>query len=147
VSGDRYAGIWPAEAFAKQDIIYEPSAAPKSDLYRDCLPLLNSGRIELPDLPRLHAQFPLPGTPHGPRRKDSIDHAPGGHDDLANAVAGAAIEAARGVGTDTIMAATWPRRRASGSTSTSSVSPDGHTPDVATGATTCRRDRPVVIRP
>jgi hypothetical protein len=97
VSGDRYAGVWPAEAFAKQEIVYEPSAAPKSDLYRDCLPLLNSQRIELPDLPRLHTQFLSLERRTARGGKDSIDHPPGGHDDLANAVAGVALEAARGV--------------------------------------------------
>ena len=36
IVGDKYAGLWPVEAFAKMSIIYEQSAAPKSDLYRDC---------------------------------------------------------------------------------------------------------------
>jgi hypothetical protein len=104
VSGDRYAGVWPAEAFAKQDIVYEPSAASKIDLYRDCLPLLNSGRLELPDLPRLHAQFLSLERRTARGGKDSIDHPPGGHDDLANAVAGAALEAARSTGGRVVVA-------------------------------------------
>jgi hypothetical protein len=104
VIGDKYAGVWPAEAFAKQDIVYEPSAAPKSDLYRDCLPLLNSGRLELPDLPRLHAQFLSLERRTARGGKDSIDHPPGGHDDLANAVAGAALEAARRTGGRVVVA-------------------------------------------
>ena len=58
------------------------------------LPLINSGRVELLDHPRLVAQ--LCGlerrTAWGGR--DSIDHGPGGHDDLANAVAGALVAAA-----------------------------------------------------
>jgi hypothetical protein len=49
VQGDRYAGEWPVEQFAKHGIRYEQSAAPKSDIYRDLLPLLNSGRVELLD--------------------------------------------------------------------------------------------------
>ena len=54
------------------------------------MPLLNSNRIELLDHPRLVAQ--LCGLERRTARggRDSIDHAPGGHDDLANAVAGAA---------------------------------------------------------
>ena len=54
------------------------------------MPLLNSNRIELLDHPRLVAQ--LCGLERRTTRggRDSIDHAPGGHDDLANAVAGAA---------------------------------------------------------
>ena len=68
------------------------AARPKSrDLYRDLLPLLNARRVELLDLPRLSAQ--LCGLERRTARsgRDSIDHAPGGHDDLANAVAGALV--------------------------------------------------------
>jgi hypothetical protein len=57
VQGDKYAGEWPVEQFAKHGIRYEQSAAPKSDLYRDLLPLLNSGWVELLDHPRLIAQL------------------------------------------------------------------------------------------
>jgi hypothetical protein len=90
ISGDRYAGEWPRERFAKFGITYEPAAKPKSDLYRDLLPLLNSRRIVLLDLPKLVAQ--LLGLERRTARggRDSIDHAPGAHDDIANAVAGVA---------------------------------------------------------
>lgn len=88
ITGDRYAGIWPVEMFGKFNVNYEQSAAPKSDLYRDLLPLLNSTRVELLDHTRLINQ--LTGLERRTARggKDSIDHAPGGHDDLANVVAG-----------------------------------------------------------
>jgi hypothetical protein len=43
VVGDRYGGEWPRERFREHDVTYEASAAPKSDLYRDALPLLNAG--------------------------------------------------------------------------------------------------------
>src|ERR1019366_9462352 len=33
IIGDKYGGIWPREQFSKLGITYEPSAAPKSDLY------------------------------------------------------------------------------------------------------------------
>src|SRR5262249_30548302 len=57
----------------------------KSDIYRELLPALNSGRVELLDVPRLVSQ--LTGLERRTSRggRDSIDHAPGGHDDLANA--------------------------------------------------------------
>jgi hypothetical protein len=76
--------------FRKHCISYEVCKQPKSDLYRDLLPLLNSGRITLPRNDRLVAQ--IVGLERRVTRagKDSIDHAPNGHDDLANAVAGAA---------------------------------------------------------
>jgi hypothetical protein len=87
ISGDRYAGIWPVEQFAKFNIRYEQSAKPKSDLYTDLLPLINSARIELLDHPKLINQ--LCGLERRTARggRDSIDHQPGAHDDLANACA------------------------------------------------------------
>jgi hypothetical protein len=65
----------------------------KSDLYRDLLPILNSGRAELLDVPRLMSQ--LCGLERRTARggRDSIDHAPGAHDDLSNSVAGAIVSA------------------------------------------------------
>ena len=90
VSGDRYAGEWPRERFRDRDIGYEPAEKPKSDLYRDLLPLINAKRLDLIDDKRLQAQ--LCGLERKTSRagKDSIDHMPGGHDDVANAVAGCA---------------------------------------------------------
>jgi hypothetical protein len=100
VIGDRYAGEWPREQFAKLGIIYEPSANPKSELYRDLLPLINSNRIELLDHPKLINQ--LTGLERRTARggKDSVDHAPGAHDDVVNAVAGLASLANRYGGYD-----------------------------------------------
>ncbi len=93
VCGDRYAGEYPREQFRKHSITYEPSPKPKSDLYRDLLPLVNSRRLELLDHPRLIAQ--LVGLERRTARsgKDSIDHAPNAHDDVANACAGALLAA------------------------------------------------------
>jgi hypothetical protein len=87
IIGDRYAGEWPREQFGKFGVTYDPSAKPKSDLYVDLLPLINSGRIELLDHQKLINQ--LCGLERRTARggRDSIDHAPGGHDDLANVVA------------------------------------------------------------
>lgn len=91
VRGDRYAGEWPVERSRAHGVRYENAVKPKSDLYRDTLPIFNAQRCELLDLPRLAAQ--LIGlerrTSHGGR--DSIDHAPGAHDDLANCVCGALV--------------------------------------------------------
>jgi hypothetical protein len=86
--GDRYAGEWPREQFKKRRITYEPAAKPKSDLYRDMLPVINSRKADLLDHPRLKQQ--IIGLERRVARggRDSIDHAPGAHDDVANAVAG-----------------------------------------------------------
>jgi hypothetical protein len=91
VQGDRYAGEWPREAFKRYGISYEASAKPKSDLYRDLLPRLNSREVELLDNDRLLAQ--LVGLERRTARggRDSIDHGPGSHDDVANAVAGCLV--------------------------------------------------------
>jgi hypothetical protein len=86
VVGDKWGGEFPREAFRLQGITYEANAAPKSDIYRDALPLLNSGTVELLDIPRLTQQ--LIGLERKTARsgKDTIDHAPLGHDDCSNAV-------------------------------------------------------------
>jgi hypothetical protein len=88
VTGDRYGGEFPREMFRKHGISYRLSEKPKSDLYRDSLPALNSGSVTLLDHPRLVAQ--LCGLERRTSRggRDSIDHGPHGHDDLANCVAG-----------------------------------------------------------
>jgi hypothetical protein len=93
VRGDRYAGEWPRERFRLYGITYEVAEQTKSDLYRDLLPILNSGRAELLDVPRLVSQ--LCGLERRTARggRDSIDHPPGAHDDLSNSVAGAIVSA------------------------------------------------------
>jgi hypothetical protein len=93
VSGDRYAGEWPRERFAVHGITYQPADRPKSDLYRDLLPLLNSGNVELLDDQRLVQQLCALERRTARGGRDSIDHPPGNHDDLANAAAGALLHA------------------------------------------------------
>ena len=89
VHGDRYAGEWPREQFRKHGVNYEPSDRNKSEIYIDLLPLINSRGVDLLDHDRIVNQ--LIGLERRTARggRDSIDHAPGAHDDLANAVAGA----------------------------------------------------------
>jgi hypothetical protein len=90
VTGDRYAGMWPRERFAVHGIEYRVADKPKSDLYAGTVAVVNSASLRLLDHPVLKAQ--LVGLERRTARggRDSIDHAPGGHDDLANAVAGMA---------------------------------------------------------
>jgi hypothetical protein len=94
VMGDRYAGEWPREQFRKHGIEYQTSEKNKSEIYLDTLPLINSGKVELLDNPRLMAQ--LCGLERRTSRagKDSIDHGAGAHDDIANSAAGALLLAA-----------------------------------------------------
>lgn len=94
VEGDRYAGEWPRERFREHGISYEPAERPKSDIYRELLPLLNSNKVELLDIPRLHLQLSTLERRTARGGRDSIDHPPGAHDDLGNAAAGALVRAA-----------------------------------------------------
>lgn len=94
VTGDRYAGEWPRERFRAHGVAYDLSEAPKSDIYQALLPIINSGKAELLDSARLAAQLCSLERRTARSGKDSIDHAPGAHDDLANAAAGALVLAA-----------------------------------------------------
>lgn len=85
---DKYAGTWPADEFKRHGIQVEQSAKPKSELYRDALAVFNSGQVELPPEDRLINQFASLERRTARGGRDSIDHAPGGHDDRANVVAG-----------------------------------------------------------
>jgi hypothetical protein len=88
VSGDRYAGEWPRERFSVAGITYKPAEMNRSELYLAFLPLVNSARIDLLDNPRMVSQFVGLERRTSRAGKDSVDHAPGGHDDIANAIAG-----------------------------------------------------------
>jgi hypothetical protein len=96
VLGDHYGGEFVKEPFRKHGIGYEVSKQVKSDLFRDLLPLLNSGRIRFPRYHRLVAQ--IVGLERRVSRvgKDNIGPPSHGHDDVANAVAGAAAAARHG---------------------------------------------------
>jgi hypothetical protein len=98
VTGDRYAGEWPRERFRNSGITYKPSERNRSEIYLELLPLVNSKRAWFLDSPRLVTQ--LTGLERRASRSgaESIDHAPGGHDDLANAAAGALVLAEKSAG-------------------------------------------------
>ena len=90
VTGDRYAGEFPRELFRKHGIAYDLAKQTKSELFRDLLPLLNSGRIVLPRNDRLQSQIVGLERRTSAVGRDTISHPDRGHDDVANAVAGAA---------------------------------------------------------
>jgi hypothetical protein len=89
VYGDKYTGEFPRELFRKRGIQYTQASKPKSDIYLELLPAMNSRRVDLLDHPKLTNQLVSLERRTARGGKDSIDHAPGAHDDLANAVAGA----------------------------------------------------------
>lgn len=88
VMGDRYAGRWPRDEFLRFGIRYTVSELDRSALYLEFLAALNSGRVELPPCDVVQRQ--LMGLERRTSRsgRDTIDHAPGAHDDRANAIAG-----------------------------------------------------------
>ncbi|WP_204353772.1 hypothetical protein [Salinisphaera orenii] len=99
VTADRYAGSWPADEFKRHGIHLEHSTKVRSDLYRDALAVINSGRCELPPDTRMVAQFTSLERRTSRSGKDTIDHPSGGHDDRANVVAGLLANARQTRGT------------------------------------------------
>ena len=69
-------------------VTVDASARAKSSLYQDALPIINSKKVDLLDHPRMIQQFVGLERRTARSGRDSIDHAPGAHDDLCNVVAG-----------------------------------------------------------
>lgn len=92
VKGDRYAGAWVTTEFARHGITYEHSEKDRSGIYADFLAALNSDRVELPPCETTARQLTSLERRTTRTGKDIIDHPPGGHDDFANAVAGAVAQ-------------------------------------------------------
>lgn len=107
VTGDRYAGEWVRAPFREYGISYELADRSKSDLYRDTLPLINSRRVELLDHRKMLAQFASLERRTTRAGKDSIDHAPAAHDDIANSVAGVLVAVTRPMSTRVTQQLTW----------------------------------------
>jgi len=92
IQGDRYGGEWCREPFRTRGIDYKLAEKTKSEYYQAFLPLVNSKNIDLLDHPKLIAQICNLERRTGRSGKDSIDHGPGGHDDLVNCAAAIAVE-------------------------------------------------------
>ena len=95
VVGDNYSAEFVAAAFKAVGISYDKAELPKSALYLELLPRLCSGEIELLDNPMLIDQLAKLERRTRAGGKDIVDHPPGSHDDLANAVAGVAVVAGK----------------------------------------------------
>ena len=89
VTGDRYGGEWPRERFRAHGVRYDLSEATRSELYLAMVPAVNSERVALVDYPRLENQLINLERRTSRAGRDNVDHPPGGHDDIANSVAGA----------------------------------------------------------
>jgi hypothetical protein len=90
VTSDDYAAGFSRALIFNAGLAFAPVKKHKSELYLELLPLLNSQRISLPRNERLVNQ--IAGLERSTMRsgRDTIDHGPHSHDDVANAVAGAA---------------------------------------------------------
>lgn len=109
--GDRYGGEWPRERFTVHGIDYEVSELTKSEIYRESLPLLNARRVELLDHRVLKTQLMTLERRTARGGRDSIDHAPGSHDDVANAALGALVDVLTEVDSWTLLARKTKRER------------------------------------
>lgn len=96
VEGDRYAGLWPSDRFLAHGVLYEPSKLSASDIYLESLPLWMGRKIEMLDDKRAIQQLTALDRRAGRSGRDTISHAPGAHDDVANSVCGAALRAIGG---------------------------------------------------
>ncbi len=88
VTGDKYAGQWVVEAFAKEGIHYRHSELSKSQLYLESVPSFTTDLVDLLDYQPLLLELQALERRAGRNGRDSVDHAPGGHDDLANSCCG-----------------------------------------------------------
>ncbi len=94
VTGDKYAGEFVSRSFEDAGIRYDAAKQDRSAIYLEFEPLLAQGQVELLDNKTLFAQ--LRGLERQTRSggRDRVDHYQGGHDDVANAAAGACVMAA-----------------------------------------------------
>lgn len=95
VTGDRYAAGFTVSAFREGGIRYDPSEMDRSGIYSSFLPIATSGAVELLDDKRLQSQLVALDRRTSAGGRDTINHPPGGHDDIANAVAGAVVLVAK----------------------------------------------------
>ena len=87
--GDRVSLGFVLNEFAAVGIKFLPATLTKSDIFSELLPLVNTGRVELLDVSTLRTQLLALERRAVRGGKDSVDHPRGGHDDVANAAAGA----------------------------------------------------------
>jgi hypothetical protein len=98
VTGDRFAAEWPIAEFYEHGITYQQCEVNKSELYLALVPTTNAHSIELPDDKRLFTQLRRLERKRGRAGKDTVDHPPRLHDDLANSVAGVSYLLSQKVG-------------------------------------------------
>ncbi len=93
VTGDHFGGDWPAERFQAHGIGYMVSKSNKNAIYRDAIPAFTSHQVELLDHQRLRHQYLTLDRHVSGAGQEMFTHPKDGHDDVANAVTGAILEA------------------------------------------------------
>ncbi len=96
VTGDAWAGEWPRRAFAANGVHYRVFYLSKSAIYAALIPAINSQRVLLLDDDRLLSQLSGLQRRVTAGGRETIDHGPRAHDDVANAAAGALVAVLRG---------------------------------------------------
>lgn len=95
--GDAYSAEFATSTFRANGIMYTKSKKNKAELFLELLPRICSHEIELLDNETLINQLASLERRCKSGGKDSIDHPKGGHDDLANVVAGASFATSKPV--------------------------------------------------
>lgn len=91
VRGDAYGGRWVSERFLSEGISYIPSEKTRNDIYSEILVLANSGKVALPDDPRLLQQLSRLQRYASRSGKVTFDVPTHVSDDVCNAACGALV--------------------------------------------------------
>jgi hypothetical protein len=84
VFGDRYAGAWVRQAFAREGMQYRDVEWTKSDAYLESEPFFTQQRIDLVDHPTLLRELTMLERRPRAQGRTLVDRPHGGHDDYAN---------------------------------------------------------------
>jgi hypothetical protein len=91
ITGDKYAAQWVIREFKKHGVSYMHATRDRSAIYISALPLLNAGKAQLLDSPRLVGQLCGLQRRTSSSGKQSVDHPRNSADDLANSACGALV--------------------------------------------------------
>jgi hypothetical protein len=98
VIGDRYAGAWAPQEFARHGVAYRQIDRDKSRCYLDCEAAFAQGKVDLLDHPQMLREFRLLERRPRSGGRTVVDHPRGGHDDYPNAACLAIASAAEELG-------------------------------------------------
>jgi hypothetical protein len=94
ITGDRYAIGFVDGHFKKLGINYIESKLNKSEIFLNFLPMIMSAQVLLLDHPKGLAEIAALERRTTPADRDKVSKPKGGHDDIANSIAGVAVLAA-----------------------------------------------------